>query len=48
MDFAKNEKRWSSPLFTKQTTKITLRTLLFKKNQSTQISSKKLNLQSQV
>jgi len=27
----KNEKRWSPPLFTKQTTKITLRTLLFTK-----------------
>jgi hypothetical protein len=35
------------PLITKQTTKITLRTLLFTKNQSTQISSKNLIVQSQ-
>jgi len=31
------------PLFTKQTTKITLRTLLFTKNQSTQKSPKNYN-----
>ena len=36
------------PLFTKQTTKITLQTLLFTKNQSTQVSSKKIISQSQI
>jgi hypothetical protein len=36
------------PLFTKQTTKITLRTLLFTKNQSTHRSSKIKKSQSQI
>ena len=42
----KSEKRWQPPLFTKQTTKITLRTLLFTKKPINPKKFKKLDLQS--